>query len=117
MPSSLRNLAQMLPRREPRAGFAGCSVDGPSLLRSMPRRGCAKINQYRDGASVAAENHEMDWFSKRPDNLINVARADDRPSVSEISPSLLIGEFPRPEDIPWLKSEFGITAIHNLQDD
>jgi protein-tyrosine phosphatase len=62
-------------------------------------------------------NHGMDWFSKRPDNLIHSPRADRRPSVSEISPSLLIGEFPRPEDIPWLKSEFGVTAIHNLQDD
>lgn len=31
-------------------------------------------------------------------------------------PELLIGEFPRPEDIGWLKETFGVTAVHNLQD-
>jgi len=59
----------------------------------------------------------MDWFSKRPHDQINAARPNTRPSVSQISPGLLIGEFPRPEDIAWLKSEFGISAVHNLQDD
>ena len=59
----------------------------------------------------------MDWFSKRPDHQSHVARNRGRPSVTEISLGLLVGEFPRPEDIAWLKSELGVTAIHNLQDD
>ena len=59
----------------------------------------------------------MDWFSKRSDNHGHAARDRGRPSVTEISRGLLVGEFPRPEDIAWLKSEFGVTAIHNLQDD
>ncbi len=59
----------------------------------------------------------MDWFSKRPEHQTNATRLKGRPSVTEISPGLLVGEFPRPDDIAWLKSEFGVTAIHNLQDD
>jgi protein-tyrosine phosphatase len=59
----------------------------------------------------------VDWFSKRPDHQTHAARNRGRPSVSEISSGLLVGEFPRLEDIPWLKAEFGVTAIHNLQDD
>src|ERR1700722_18663111 len=58
----------------------------------------------------------MDWFSKRPAHQ-TLATRSSRPSVTEISPGLLVGEFPRPDDIAWLKSELGITAIHNLQDD
>jgi protein-tyrosine phosphatase len=30
---------------------------------------------------------------------------------------LLIGEYPRHEDIDWLKDSYLITAVHNLQDD
>jgi protein-tyrosine phosphatase len=37
--------------------------------------------------------------------------------VSVITDSLLVGEYPRVSDIEWLKDEFRITAIHNLQDD
>jgi len=59
----------------------------------------------------------MDWFSKRLDHQSHAANNRGRPSVTEISRSLLVGEFPRPDDIGWLKSEFGVTAIHNLQDD
>jgi len=59
----------------------------------------------------------MDWFSKRVDNHGHAVRNRGRPSVTEIAPGLLVGEFPRPEDIAWLKSEFAVTAIHNLQDD
>src|ERR1700674_88000 len=58
----------------------------------------------------------MDWFSKRPAHQ-TLATRSSRPSVTEISSGLLVGEFPRPDDIAWLKSEFGVTAIHNLQDD
>ena len=53
----------------------------------------------------------MDWFSKRLDHQSHAANNRGRPSVTEISRSLLVGEFPRPDDIGWLKSEFGVTAI------
>src|SRR5271167_1322447 len=59
----------------------------------------------------------MDWFSQRPTHQVHAAYNRGRPSVSEISPGLLVGEFPRPDDMAWLKTEFGVTAIHNLQDD
>ena len=59
----------------------------------------------------------VDWFSKGTGPQSHVARNRGRPSVTEISSGLLVGEFPRPEDIAWLSSEFGVTAIHNLQDD
>ncbi|MGH7913804.1 MAG: dual specificity protein phosphatase family protein [Candidatus Binataceae bacterium] len=60
---------------------------------------------------------KMDWWSNRPEHLTHAARVSGRPSVTEISSNLLIGEFPRPDDIAWLKSKFDVTAIHNLQDD
>jgi protein-tyrosine phosphatase len=68
-------------------------------------------------AAATRYPQQMDWFSKRPEHQTNAARLRGRPSVTEISPGLLVGEFPRPDDIAWLKSEFGVTAIHNLQDD
>ncbi len=30
---------------------------------------------------------------------------------------MLIGEYPRCDDAAWLKDTFGVTAVHNLQDD
>jgi len=39
-----------------------------------------------------------------------------RPEVSEILPTLFVGEYPRVEDIAWLRQEFGISAIFSLQD-
>jgi protein-tyrosine phosphatase len=59
----------------------------------------------------------MDWFSNRPKDHAYAARNRGRPSVTEISPALLVGEFPRPDDVDWLKAEYGVTAIQNLQDD
>jgi protein-tyrosine phosphatase len=59
----------------------------------------------------------MDWFTRRPDDEMRPTRGNGRPSVSEITDSLLVGEYPRVSDIDWLKQEFRITAIHNLQDD
>ena len=41
---------------------------------------------------------------------------DRPPSLAEILPELLIGEYPRLEDIEWLKRTHAITAVHNLQD-
>ncbi|HVA81928.1 MAG TPA: dual specificity protein phosphatase family protein [Candidatus Binataceae bacterium] len=59
----------------------------------------------------------MDWFSKRPDDQPRSTRGDRRPSVSEITDELVIGEYPAPADIEWLKDTYRITAVHNLQDD
>ncbi len=59
----------------------------------------------------------MDWFTRRPDDEVRPTRGNGRPSVSAITDSLLVGEYPRISDIEWLKQEFRISAIHNLQDD
>lgn len=39
-----------------------------------------------------------------------------RPEVSEILPALFVGEYPRVEDVAWLRQEFGISAVFSLQD-
>ena len=39
-----------------------------------------------------------------------------RPEVSEILPHLFVGEYPRVEDVAWLKQTFGISAVFSLQD-
>lgn len=39
------------------------------------------------------------------------------PEVVEILPSLLLGEYPRVEDLPWLKRDLGVSAVVSLQDD
>jgi atypical dual specificity phosphatase len=39
-----------------------------------------------------------------------------RPEVSEILPILFIGEYPRVEDIAWLKQAFRVSAVFSLQD-
>src|SRR5208282_5459154 len=59
----------------------------------------------------------VDWFSKRPDHAARPSRGGRRPSVSVISDELLVGEYPSQDDIGWLKDTYGITAVHNLQDD
>jgi protein-tyrosine phosphatase len=59
----------------------------------------------------------MDWFSRRPADEMRPTRGIARPSVSEITDYLLIGEYPRESDIGWLKAEYRVSAIHNLQDD
>ncbi len=59
----------------------------------------------------------MDWWTKRPEHESRAVRIYGRPSVTEIRRELLIGEFPRIDDIPWLQQEFAITAVQNLQDD
>src|ERR1700736_5903468 len=60
----------------------------------------------------------MDWWTRRPDNHAQASRGRfSRPSVSEITSQLLVGEYPRPDDFEWLKDEYALSAIHNLQDD
>lgn len=39
-----------------------------------------------------------------------------QPEVSEILPTLFVGEYPRVEDIRWLKNEFRVSAVLSLQD-
>lgn len=59
----------------------------------------------------------MDWFTRRPDHEARPTRGFFRPSVSEITDYLLVGEYPRHSDIEWLRNEHRVTAILNLQDD
>ena len=59
----------------------------------------------------------VDWFSKRPEHDPRPIRNGRRPSVSEISKELLVGEYPTQDDIEWLKDTYRIAAVHNLQDD
>jgi protein-tyrosine phosphatase len=40
-----------------------------------------------------------------------------RPQLDAVLPELLVGEYPRVEDLPWLRDEHGVTAVVNLQDD
>jgi protein-tyrosine phosphatase len=40
-----------------------------------------------------------------------------RPGLSVIQPDLLVGEYPNPGDIAWLRSEHGVTVVMSLQDD
>jgi protein-tyrosine phosphatase len=40
-----------------------------------------------------------------------------RPQLDPVLPELLIGEYPRIEDLSWLRDEHGVTAIVSLQDD
>jgi protein-tyrosine phosphatase len=58
----------------------------------------------------------MDWLNFRQAGEARSAR-DTPPSVSELLPELLIGEYPRPEDAAWLKRVHAVTAVINLQDD
>jgi len=39
-----------------------------------------------------------------------------RPEVSEILPTLFVGEYPRVEDVAWLRQEFDISVVFSLQD-
>src|SRR5207245_2244690 len=58
----------------------------------------------------------MDWWTPRQPGHSHASRGDGRPLVTELFDDLLIGEYPREIDIPWLKQEFGVSAVHNLQD-
>jgi len=59
----------------------------------------------------------MEWWTQRRDNGPRPTRGAARPTVSEITDYLLVGEYPRDHDIEWLRDEHRVTAIHNLQDD
>jgi protein-tyrosine phosphatase len=58
----------------------------------------------------------MDWLTFRPPGEARSAR-ETPPAVTEVLPELLIGEYPRPQDIAWLKQVHAITAVVSLQDD
>ena len=59
----------------------------------------------------------MEWWTQQRDNRPRPTRGEVRPTVSQITDYLLVGEYPRVHDIEWLGTEHGVTAIHNLQDD
>lgn len=59
----------------------------------------------------------MEWWTQRRDDGPRPTRGDVRPAVSEITDYLVVGEYPRADDIEWLRNEHRVTAIHNLQDD
>src|ERR1700722_7734268 len=59
----------------------------------------------------------MDWFTQRSDREARPTRGTARPHLSEITDHLLVGEYLRLGDIPWLAAEHRVSAIHNLQDD
>lgn len=40
-----------------------------------------------------------------------------RPGLDPVLPELLIGEYPRVEDLAWLRDVHGVTAVLSLQDD
>jgi len=46
-----------------------------------------------------------------------VARPAGRPEFAHILPNLLVGEYPTPDDIEWLRAAQGVTAVLSLQDD
>jgi protein-tyrosine phosphatase len=58
----------------------------------------------------------VDWWQNRSQNEARAHRTS-RPSLAEITQHLLIGEYPRSDDIGWLRDSYHITAVHNLQDD
>lgn len=53
-----------------------------------------------------------DPFSSHPAH----DRRPRQPEVSEILPTLFVGEYPRIEDIAWLRQELHISAVFSLQD-
>ena len=40
-----------------------------------------------------------------------------RPGLDVVLPELLIGEYPAPDDIAWLRAQHGVDAVCSLQDD
>ena len=44
-------------------------------------------------------------------------RPGNRPDLSVILPSLLVGEYPTPDDAEWLRRAHGVSAVVSLQDD
>jgi hypothetical protein len=44
-------------------------------------------------------------------------RPGARPGLDLVRPALLVGEYPTPEDVAWLRDEHGVTAVVSLQDD
>ena len=40
-----------------------------------------------------------------------------RPQLSRVLPRLIVGEYPNPEDLAWLRDVHGVTAVLSLQDE
>jgi protein-tyrosine phosphatase len=44
-------------------------------------------------------------------------RPGGRPTLAAVRPALLVGEYPTPADVEWLRSAHGVTAVVSLQED
>jgi len=40
-----------------------------------------------------------------------------RPTLAAVLPELVVGEYPNPDDVVWLRDAHGVTAVVSLQDD
>lgn len=40
-----------------------------------------------------------------------------RPQLSRVLPRLIVGEYPNPDDVAWLRDVHGVTAVLSLQDE
>jgi atypical dual specificity phosphatase len=40
-----------------------------------------------------------------------------RPQLSRVLPRLIVGEYPNPDDLAWLRDVHGVTAVLSLQDE
>jgi protein-tyrosine phosphatase len=47
----------------------------------------------------------------------HAVRPGARPSLDNVLPELLVGEYLVPDDAPWLRETLGVTAVVSLQDD
>src|ERR1022692_3442759 len=103
MPLCLRVKSRGLPRC---SHPYGCTNGSARILPQHVR----PSDSYIAPASMrrTVQKHPLSWLDDGVDWWQNRsherhALRDRRPSVSEITPHLLIGEYPRVEDISWLK--------------
>jgi hypothetical protein len=76
-------------------------------MRRWHRRGCPDRRKFRP---KVLSFKPMDWLTfRQPDEAR--FRRETPPSVTEILPELLIGEYPRPQDAAWLRQVHGVTAM------
>src|SRR6266849_5162975 len=57
----------------------------------------------------------VDWFSRRPEDEARPTRGNGRPSVSELTEHLLVGEYPRRVEIAELREvcdHYSIKLVH-----
>jgi len=82
-------------------------------IRIEVRRRCQGLNLDACGRLLYLAS--MAYFYDPFSHHSNESRPR-RPEVSQILPHLFVGEYPRVEDIAWLRQEFGVSAVFSLQD-